>query len=221
MKPLPLVILSVGCLALNSCESFKETMNQPIQTVENDPLRSPSIKKSSSSSSNAQMQPSGPTFQPGQYVQASMPNTTFFRKKPRRGSATADKILSAGSSMKVISNSSAYVKVEIETGEVGYVPAIMLSEKSTTRSRSTSPGSSRSTRPTTNSGSSNVDAPIPQSASVTDDGNLAPEPEIAPIKPPSSVADEILPLPPNPTASDNTLIDPNMDLEIKISRIQR
>lgn len=68
---------------------------------------------------------SASTFSAGQFVNASMNNTAFFRTRPK-GDGDADKLLSRGSSMKVISTSGSYVKVELDSGEVGFVPAVML-----------------------------------------------------------------------------------------------
>lgn len=77
----------------------------------------------------------GPTYRPGQWVETVMPNATFFNKMPR-GSATADKVLSLGSPLKVISTKDSYLKVELEGGSVGYVPAIMVAEPSATNDTS-------------------------------------------------------------------------------------
>lgn len=56
-----------------------------------------------------------------------MDNAAFFRNRPT-GDADADKLLSHGTSMKVISTSGGYVKVELDSGEVGYVPSLMLED---------------------------------------------------------------------------------------------
>ena len=64
-------------------------------------------------------------FKPGSFVKTSMDNAAFFSKKPD-GDANADKLLSAGTPMKVISSDGSYVKVELDSGEVGYLPTVMV-----------------------------------------------------------------------------------------------
>ena len=56
-----------------------------------------------------------------------MDNTAFFKNRPK-GDADADKLLVRGTSMKVISTADSYVKVELDSGEVGFVPSVMLED---------------------------------------------------------------------------------------------
>lgn len=120
---------AIACLGLVACE----TMNGPITGGEFDPLRAPGTNMTPEVTS-------GPTFSAGQFVQASMDNTAFFKNRPK-GDADADKLLKRGTSMKAISNSSSYVKVELDSGEVGFVPAIMLEDpNAVASSSSTRPG---------------------------------------------------------------------------------
>ena len=72
-----------------------------------------------------------PGFKAGQFVRASMDNTAFFKVRPK-GDADADELLTRGTSMKVISNAASYVKVELDSGEVGFVPAVMLEDPNVT-----------------------------------------------------------------------------------------
>ncbi|MCX8496135.1 MAG: hypothetical protein ORN51_08140 [Akkermansiaceae bacterium] len=64
-------------------------------------------------------------FSAGQFVQAAVDNTAFFKSNPD-SSANADKLLRQGTSMKVISSDSTNAKVELDSGEIGYVPTVML-----------------------------------------------------------------------------------------------
>ena len=109
------VVLSglVGC----------DTMNRPISSGDFDPLRAPG--------SGSNLNVAAPSsFSPGQFVKAAMNNTAFFIKRPK-GEADADKLLTKGTSMKVISLSDSYVKVELDgTGEVGWVPSVQLEDPS-------------------------------------------------------------------------------------------
>jgi len=66
-------------------------------------------------------------FFAGQFVQAAVDNTAFFKSNPD-GSTNADKLLKQGTSMKVISSDTTNVKVELDSGEIGYVPSVMLAD---------------------------------------------------------------------------------------------
>lgn len=109
------VFSSVIVLGLAACD----TMTRPITSGDFDPLRPPG-----SGSSN--IKPSG-SFVAGQFVRAAVNNTAFFKTRPK-GDADANKLLTRGTSMKVISHSDSYVKVELDSGEVGFVPAVMLED---------------------------------------------------------------------------------------------
>ena len=109
-------ILGVAvCLSLAGCEDF----NRPITGGDFDPLSSPGSMRSAGSVANG--------FRGGQFVRAIMDNTAFFSKRPS-GEADADKLLPRGASMKVISQVDNYVKVELDSGEIGFVPAIMVED---------------------------------------------------------------------------------------------
>ena len=64
-------------------------------------------------------------FRPGSFVKTSMDNAAFFKNKPD-GNANADKTLPANTPMKVISTAGSYVKVELDSGEVGWVLDVQL-----------------------------------------------------------------------------------------------
>lgn len=64
-------------------------------------------------------------YRPGDFVKSVTPNTGFFKKRPS-GEADADKLLSAGVAMKVISDDGSFVKVELDSGEVGYVSSVQV-----------------------------------------------------------------------------------------------
>lgn len=102
-------------LSITACD----TINRPINSGDFDPLRPPG---------GAQLSRSVvPAFVAGQFVQASMDNTAFFKNRPV-GDAEADKLLVRGTSMKVISLSESYIKVELDSGEVGFVPSVMVED---------------------------------------------------------------------------------------------
>ena len=67
----------------------------------------------------------GPQIIPGQFVTANIPNTAFYKNKPKV-SEDADKLLTLGTNMKIVSEDGAYMKLELESGEVGWVPSVMV-----------------------------------------------------------------------------------------------
>jgi hypothetical protein len=117
MKPFPVLSIS-AVLALVACD----TMNAPISNSGFDPLLPPG--------SGARVPESRPAFKAGDMARAIMDNTFFFRQLPK-GEADADKTLLRGTGMKVIRVVGSYLQVELDvTGEVGYVPAIMVENTS-------------------------------------------------------------------------------------------
>lgn len=69
----------------------------------------------------------GTGHKPGSIVQALMGNAAFFTERPK-GNADASKLLDRGTEMKVISDDGSYVKVELNSGEVGYVPSVLVGD---------------------------------------------------------------------------------------------
>ena len=66
-------------------------------------------------------------LRPGQIAMVSMDNAGFYNRMPR-GSADPDKLLRSGSQVKVVAREGSYLKVELDDGNVGYVPAIMVDD---------------------------------------------------------------------------------------------
>jgi hypothetical protein len=115
MKRLPALSAFI-CLGLAACD----TMNQPISSGDFDPLRPPG-------SGNNLTRSVGPSFRAGQFVKAAINNTAFFKVRPK-AEAEADKLLPIGTSMKVIATADSYLKVELDTGEVGFVLSVMVED---------------------------------------------------------------------------------------------
>lgn len=113
MKPSFLFAAATAC-----CFSACETMNAPITGGDFNPLSAPGA--------NRRQEPTGNSgFSPGQYVSTGMDNTAFFLKRPS-GNADADKMLKVNTRVKVVASDNSYVKVELDSGEVGYVSPLML-----------------------------------------------------------------------------------------------
>lgn len=167
-------LLTLGglTLALVSCGSFKN-LNQPLSgSGDFDPLSSPG---SSSSGGSAVVAPTSPSYKPGQWVETSMPNATFFRVIPK-GNARADKVLAVATPLKVVSSKGTYVKVELDSGDIGYVPEIMVIERG-------SPGEVPVTGPAaplTDYGP----VPPPLDTGVGPGGEIAPPPVVPGTPPP-------------------------------------
>ena len=120
MKILRFVIIPTALL-LAACETF----NAPLNSYGTfDPLRAPGSGTNNVDTSY------GPEINPGQFVTANILNTAFYKNKPK-GSEDADKLLSLGTNMKIVSDDGAYVKVELDSGEVGWVPSVMVSASGT------------------------------------------------------------------------------------------
>lgn len=66
-------------------------------------------------------------IRPGGFAIAAIDNTAFYTVRPR-GDADADKLLRRGTSMKVIATAGSYYRVELDSGEVGFVPTVMVED---------------------------------------------------------------------------------------------
>ena len=112
----------LGTLALIalSCGSVQK-FNWSLSDSGFDPLSSPG--------SSLKTAPATPTYKQGQWVETSIPNATFFKAFPK-GVAVADKVLPVAIPMKVVSSRENYLKVELDSGDVGYVPEIMVAGRS-------------------------------------------------------------------------------------------
>lgn len=64
-------------------------------------------------------------FRPGEFVRVAVPNSGFFKERPE-GEASAEKLLDVDTQLKVISDDGSWVKVEMDTGEVGYVSTVQV-----------------------------------------------------------------------------------------------
>lgn len=111
-----LPICAIATLSLAACNNG----SSPITRGGYDPLLT-------AGSNNTPVPDTQITFTAGQFVRAAMDNTAFFKNRPN-GTVDADKLLSRGTSMKVISNNDSYLKVELDSGEIGFVPTVMLED---------------------------------------------------------------------------------------------
>lgn len=119
MKTPPILTFGAASLLLASCGAFKN-LSRPL-SGDFDPLTVPG----GSAAAQQGAAVVAPSYTAGQWVETAMANAAFFRGIPK-GNAKADKVLPAATPMKVVSTKDTYVKVELDSGEVGFVPEIMV-----------------------------------------------------------------------------------------------
>lgn len=181
MKPLPIMSAFVA-LGLAACEN----MNTPISSSDFDPLLPPGA--------GVKLADGAAGFKPGDHVRAAMDNTAFFKKLPK-GDADADKTLVRDTNMKVIRVAGSYLQVELDTsGEVGYVPSVMVEDRN---ARPTPP-----TAPLPNANEIQVYPPLPGT------GRDTPLPSVDPAGAPPEGAIPTVIDPDAPAASGNGTVPP-------------
>lgn len=155
-------------------------MTGPIASGDFDPLGPPG--------GNVSRVASTPAFKAGQFVRAAMDNTAFFKVRPN-GDADADKLLKRGSSMKVISASGSYTKVELDSGEIGFAPTVMLEDpNAVVEAPLTAPGEIQVYPPLPGAG---IGGPLP----IIDPAGLPPEGAIPTVIDPDAPAIDVPPPP--------------------------
>lgn len=174
-------------------------MNSPITSGDFDPLRPPGGNSGTPAAAV-------PTFSAGQFVRATMDSTAFFKNRPK-GDADADKLLPRGTSMKVVSTSGSYIKVELDSGEVGFVPTVMVEDPNAApKLATTNPGEFQVYPPLT----TGVGEPLP----IIDPAGLPPEGAIPTVIDPDAPAIQT-PVPPTNTPSPDQFAAPVPPVESK------
>jgi hypothetical protein len=177
-------------LVLSSCET-----GEVVTQGEFDPLVAPGANRSAVSTRSG--------YKPGAFVRTNMDNVAFFTNKPK-GDASADKTLAGNTEMKVIADDGSYVKVELNSGEVGYVPTVQVTDQSSSLAPLSSGNEIQLYPPPPGSVPPVVDPNAPPTPSVIDPDapvvvpEVTPAPADAPVVPPS----EPTPLPPGNEAED-------------------
>ncbi|MEI7955878.1 MAG: hypothetical protein WCJ66_11970 [Verrucomicrobiota bacterium] len=116
MKTIPLLSAAVA-LGLVACDN----MTSPMSSGDFNPLLPPG--------SGIRMTDAPAALKPGDHVRAIVDSAAFFKKLPK-GDAEAEKTLTRDTTMKVIRISGSYLQVELDSsGEVGYVPAVMVEDR--------------------------------------------------------------------------------------------
>ncbi len=109
-----LLLAAPFALALTACEPTGASLN----SSGIDPLRPPA--------GNVDKDDYGTELRPGEFATAAINNTAFYTAKPKEDQA-ADKLLTQGTPMKIVALSGSFTKVELDSGEVGFVPTVMIS----------------------------------------------------------------------------------------------
>lgn len=179
MKYSSLIYLPTVALALVSCDTF----NQPLGAGDGgNPLDPPGRGSSIAVAED----PYGPLFTAGTFLQTVSPQTAFFPHFPKAEDQPT-KTLGDYTDVKVISTKGSYVKVEVvDTGEVGYVPSVMLGEKRSPNEIPVTPGAGEV--PVTPGIAPELT--LPDTPDIPD--TIAPDPEVPGLKPPE-IVDPTLP----------------------------
>lgn len=181
MKCLSVLPVIAALASLVACD----TSTGPMMGSGIDPLRQPGSNLPSQTAAV-------PAFTAGQFVQAAIENTAFFKSRPS-GNADADKLLQRETSMKVISISGSYVKVELDSGEVGFVPSVMIEDpKATIQPLPTSPNEYQIYPPLPGNGNG-IGEPLPR----IDSAGQPPANAIPTETHPDAPSSGSMPLPPN------------------------
>jgi len=172
-------------LVLSACNSSQPLSNS---SSDFDPLVAPGMTRSGLGSASAR------GMKKGTFVHTVMDNAAFFRQRPK-GNADADKLLKSNTEMKVISDDQSYVKVELNSGEVGFVPTVQVSDEA-------APAPMPSIIPAM-PGQVQVYPPLPN-APITP---VAPAPNDAPIIPATIEPDTAAPKVPDLPPANNTPVE--------------
>jgi len=141
-------------------------------------------------------------LKPGSWVRSSM-EAAFFKGRPS-GSSTAEKMLPANTEMKVITDDGSYAKVELASGEVGFVPSVLISDQSA--QPSISPNAIQVYPPAPGSVPPVIDPDTPTISPVIDPDAPMVVPEVVPDVAPVPDA-EPTPLPPGNESKDEPKVE--------------
>ncbi len=127
-----MLILGAMVFGLASCGTLRNTMSSLKQPLSGDgdydPLMAPGAQRGGGQLVQTE------TYRSGEWVRTSVAGASFFRKLPR-GNARADQLLRKGTPMRVISTKGSYLKAQLESGDVGYVPGIMVEGRTASSSK--------------------------------------------------------------------------------------
>lgn len=162
----PFLLGTVGAL-ISSCGGLAPSGDYDSST---DPLDSPGSQR------RAEAINSGPRYAPGSYVEVTDANAGLYRRFPKGDMQPSTKLV-PGTQLKVLSEKGSYVKVETESGQIGYVPAIMVSDRMADSTLVPLEGIAVPLAPVDSADPESL-PPLPPAAPSS---FVAPEPEVPPI----------------------------------------
>ena len=187
IRVVQLSLLGITIALFPSCGNMASSRNFDPSI---DPLDSPGSQRRGEASND------GPRYVPGSYVEVTDTNAGLYRRFPDE-EVQPSLQLALGTQLKVLRERGSYLRVETESGEIGFVPAIMVSDGIAASNPALPEGTTVPVTP--------VDPADPldpaSSASLPSAGNIpfvAPEPEVAPISAERSEAPVPAPAPTPP-----------------------
>ncbi|MDP7657348.1 MAG: SH3 domain-containing protein, partial [Roseibacillus sp.] len=118
----------------------------------------------------------GPRYAPGSYVEVTDANAGLYRRFPKGDMQPSTKLV-PGTQLKVLSEKGSYVRVETESGQIGYVPAIMVRDRMADSTLVPLEGTALPLAPVDSTDLENL-PPLPP---ADPSSFVAPEPEVPPI----------------------------------------
>jgi hypothetical protein len=184
-----ILVLGSCALALASCETGQISTQGDF-----DPLVPPGSGRTAVAARSG--------YKPGSFVRTNMDNVAFFSKRPK-GDSEAEKTLAGNTEMKVIADDGNYVKAELNSGEVGYVPSVQVTDQKSGLAPVGSVNEFQVYPPAPGSVPPVVDPNIPSTPSVIDPDAPVVVPEAPPIPGDNLPPVEPAPLPPGNESKEN------------------
>jgi hypothetical protein len=115
---LQIPLMGAMAVLISSCGNLASSLNRQNFDPSTNPLDSPGSGRSAAVDT-------GPIYPLGTYVEVTNSNAVIYHRYPK-GNAQPDQSLSVGTPLKVVGEKGSYVKVETKTGQIGFVPALMV-----------------------------------------------------------------------------------------------
>ena len=169
IRVVQLSLLGITIALFPSCGNMASSRNFDPSI---DPLDSPGSQRRGEASND------GPRYVPGSYVEVTDTNAGLYRRFPDE-EVQPSLQLALGTQLKVLRERGSYLRVETASGQIGFVPAIMVSNSASSQGVVVSDGTIVPVTPVDPADPSGLGNPSPDP-----EGNapfLAPEPEVPPI----------------------------------------
>ena len=174
LRVVQLSLLGAMIALFPSCGNMAFSRNFDSST---DPLDSPGSQRRGEASDG------GLRYAPGSYVEVTDANAGLYQRFPDE-EAQPSLQLAPGTQLKVLKERGSYLKVETESGEIGFVPAIMVSDGAAVSSAALPEGTPVRVTPVDPAGHIPFVAPEPEVAPISAERSEAPLPSPAPMPAP-------------------------------------